>query len=97
MSYKLNISSKANLDIVQAYKFYSTRSLQALENLDNKINQAYDILEKNPFFQIKYKNIRALPIQGFPYILFFSIDEKNKIVKIYALFNTHQNTQKYPK
>ena len=96
MDFELIISPRANNEIAQAYAFYAERSKQALENFDNEILSAYNTLELNPFFQIKYKNTRAFPLKSFPYIFFFTTDESSKKVFIRAFFQTSQNTNKYP-
>lgn len=60
-------------------------------------SKVYDILELNPFFQIRYKKARAVPFKSLPYLLLFELIEKNKMVYIYSVFNTYQDTNKYPK
>ncbi|CAM3269629.1 hypothetical protein EMST110833_05175 [Empedobacter stercoris] len=36
-------------------------------------------------------------MKKFPYIIFYTLDEYNKIIYIKAVFNTHKNPVKYPK
>jgi len=57
MSFKLIISPLAEVDLVEAYAYYADISIEVLTNFDNEIEQAYDILEQNPFFRIRYKNV----------------------------------------
>jgi hypothetical protein len=64
--------------------------------LRNDIAQAYDALKVNPFYQIRSKHYRALPLKNFPYLLFFEVLEQQHIVKVLALFNTPLDPQKYP-
>jgi len=42
------------------------------------------------------KQYKALPLKHFPFLLFFEVLEKQRVVKILALFNTSQNPEKYP-
>lgn len=35
-------------------------------------------------------------MKKFPFIVFYSLDEQLKVIFINAVFNTHQNTNKYP-
>ena len=52
---------------------------------------------QNPFFEIKIKNYRVLPLSKFPYIIIYKILEDTKIVDIVSIFHTSQNPKKYPK
>lgn len=60
------------------------------------LQSAYDSLEINPYYQIRIKNFRALPLNKFPYLLFFEIIEERKVVRISALFHTAQDSEKWP-
>ncbi|MGB6082845.1 hypothetical protein [Moheibacter sp.] len=51
-------------------------------------------LEFSPHFQIRYREIRAIPFPAFPYLVFYSVE--NKIVSIHSVFHTSQNPDKYP-
>lgn len=96
MSYNLDILDRAQEEIDQAYEYYAEISLSVLQSFDNQLEQVYQSLELNPFFQFRYKGLRALPFKSFPYMAFFEVDEQEKVVYIYSVFNTHQDPQKYP-
>ncbi|QBO58332.1 type II toxin-antitoxin system RelE/ParE family toxin [Chryseobacterium salivictor] len=96
MGYNLVILNRAQEEIDQAYEYYSEISYSVMKSFDEQLELAYQSLEINPFFQFRYKNLRAIPFKPFPYILFFTIDEEEKLVYIYSVFNTNQDPQKYP-
>ena len=96
MGYNLVILNRAQEEIDQAYEYYSEISYSVMKSFDEQLELAYQSLEINPFFQFRYKNLRAIPFKSFPYILFFMIDEEEKLVYIYSVFNTNQDPQKYP-
>ena len=96
MSYNLVIIGRAQEQINQIYEYYSEISFSVLQSFDQQLEKAYQSLETNHFFQVRYKNLRALPFESFPYMLFFSIEEEEKLVYIYSVFNTHQDHDKYP-
>jgi len=96
MIYKLIILEQALQEIEQAYEYYLQFSFNAMQTFDSQLEKAYQTLENNPFFQFRYKNLRALPFNSLPYMIFFTINEQEKIVYIYSVFNTHQNPEKYP-
>ncbi len=96
MTYKILISPEAIRDIEDAFEYYRNFSESTLILFANELQQVYDILELNPFFQIRYKKVRGVPFKSLPYLLLFELNKKNKMVYIYSVFNTHQNTNKYP-
>ncbi len=96
MSYNLVILDQAQEEIRRAYEYYAEISIPVLRSFDDQLGEAYKSLETSPFYQFRYKSLRALPFKSFPYMIFFSIDEQEKTVYIYSVFNTHQNPDKYP-
>jgi len=96
MSYNLVIFDRAQEDIDQAYEYYGAISFSAMQSFDEQLEQVYSALETNPFFQFRYKTLRALPFKSFPYMVFFTIDVEKKLVSIYSVFNTNQDPKKYP-
>jgi plasmid stabilization system protein ParE len=89
MPYTIFIEPSTQVDIEEAYDYYFTKGIHIAELFFEDLQYAYKILAINPFFQIRTKNYRA-------YIFFFIIKEEKKQVKIVALFNTNQDTNKYP-
>ena len=61
MSYNLIIAPQAVTDIEDAFEYYNKFPVKALNVFDKELQQAFDILELNPFFQIRYKKLRAVP------------------------------------
>jgi len=97
MTYTLIINPEAQQDIEQAYNYYSNQvSTQVAELFYDDLQESYSALQINPFYQIRIKHYRAIPLKKFPYLLFFEIIVDKNIVKILALFNTYQDTEKYP-
>ena len=96
--YKIVISPIAKANIREAITYYK-------ENVSLKIAQSFlkdyeinvEMITKNPFYSIYYKNFRGKPMKKFPYIIFFTLNEQQNIILIKAVFNTHKNPTKYPK
>lgn len=91
MTFKLVIDSRADLDIDQAIEYHYANSVAKAKRLYNAIQEAYDVLKENPFFEKRYSNIHCLPLKKFHYMLHYSIDESAKTVYIHALISTHKN------
>jgi toxin ParE1/3/4 len=97
--FKIVIEPDASLDIDNACAYYYSLPVDTVRLVDSFLADtqiAFDTLVINPFYPYKTKHYRALPLSKFPYLLFFTVYEQTKIVTILALFNTHQNTSKYP-
>lgn len=94
--YKIFVSLNAQEDIETAEFYYSKISQKVSDQFIDTISEIYFLLETNPFFSIRYKNYHAISVSKFPYLLFFEIDEENKIVYILSCFHTSKNPKKYP-
>ncbi len=97
MDYKIIVSPMAQIEIEDISEYYFQISFKILTKFYTELENAYKYLERNPHFQKRYKNYRAIPIKKFPYLLFFMIDETNKTIKVLSCFNTSRSPKKYPK
>lgn len=96
MAYKILVSPRAQHEIENAIDYYALNSSKAPELFIKFLNGTYVTLETNPFFSIRYKNIRALKISRFPYTLYFVINETEQTVRILACFHIKRNPDKRP-
>lgn len=96
MEYKIFVSQKAQKEIYKSIEYYNQKSSYAPNLFINEIHKIYDLLSVNPFYNIRYKNIRSIPIKKFPFSFYFTIDENKKAVKIISCFHEKQNPRKRP-
>ena len=96
MAYKIFVSPRAQFEIENAIDYYSLYSASAPYIFIKMLAFAYHALENNPFFRIRYKNIRSLKINKFPYSLYFVINETPNTVRILSCFNNKRNPIKRP-
>lgn len=97
MQFSLQFDERAVNDIDNSMSYYSQIE-EGLEDsffmdMTNRIQQ----LERNPFFQVRYANVRCLPLQTFPFMIHFTLDENNKLIKIRAIIHTRQSLDKWVK
>ncbi len=98
MNYTVEIDREVQLNIEKYCAWYLHHaSPQVAENFINELHSAYQTLAINPFFQIRANSFRALPLKNFPFLLFFAIDENTRTVSIVDVFNTHRDSNKYPR
>ncbi|WP_310377424.1 type II toxin-antitoxin system RelE/ParE family toxin [Flavobacterium sp.] len=96
MAYNLTILPQAQEEIQKAFEYYEQLSVSVLTNFDLQLEDVYRNLEINPFYQVRYKHLRAIPFKSFPFLTFFDVDQDNNIIYIYSVFHTSQDPNKYP-
>ncbi|MPS73768.1 MAG: type II toxin-antitoxin system RelE/ParE family toxin [Chryseobacterium sp.] len=53
-------------------------------------------LKRVAHFQKIHNDFHKLPLKIFPYIIIYKVDKENEIIKIFRVFHTSQNPEKYP-
>lgn len=96
MVYKISLSPRAQKEIENAIDYYALYSTDAPINFITELKESYTILETNPFFRVRYKNIRALKIKKFPYLIYFVISEKQNTIRILSCFHNKRNPKRRP-
>ncbi|MDR2221784.1 MAG: type II toxin-antitoxin system RelE/ParE family toxin [Flavobacteriaceae bacterium] len=96
MIYNIVILPSAIQDIDMILAYYHSISKSILESFKKELDKTLKVLRINPFFQIRYNDIRAISIKKFPYVIFFKVNPYKQTVSIVAVFNTKQNIDKYP-
>jgi len=97
MAYKIIVSPRAQKEIENAIDYYLLYSINAPINFITILQHTYKSLVINPFYVVRFKNIRSLKINKFPYSLYFVINEKQNTVKVLSCFHNKRNPTKRPK
>ncbi len=91
MSFRILIHTDALRDLQENQDWYNKQK----EGLGNKFIQvvlhAFNTLETHPYFQIRYDDVRCLPLPTFPFMIHFTIDESSQVVNIYGVLHTNRN------
>lgn len=95
MVFKIIIDNRAFKDVDDAVEYYHKISPQLTKRFVSDIRKSIKALSKNPFFQIRYKDYRCLPLKNFPFMIHYLVDEKKNVVHIYALINTSKDIDKW--
>lgn len=96
MAYRVIVSPRAQREIENAIDFYTMYSVDAPAAFIAMLKGAYKALESNPYFRIRYKDIRALKLKKFPHSLYFIINEENGTVRILSCFHNKRKLNKRP-
>lgn len=97
MDFKIKISAEARRNVKDSAAYYKNKaSLKVAQNFILDYESTLKKIIQNPYFQNYYKNFRGLPMKKYPFIIFYQIDEENKLILINADFNAKQNPEKRP-
>ncbi len=92
--WKVEFSPESFAEVHEALNFYMEKGFQTGEAFIQDVNNGVESLEINPYYQIRYKNIRCLPLSKFPFMIHFELDEDKKQVKILGCIHTSLNPNK---
>jgi plasmid stabilization system protein ParE len=96
MAYKIIVSPRVQKEIENAIDYYALYSSEAPSNFIKALKDCYDSLENNPYFRVRYKNIRSVKLKRFPYSLFFTITEEHKTIRVLSCFHNKRDPNKRP-
>ncbi len=97
MEFDIIIAPRAQKEIENAIDFYAVHSLIAAKYFIDSLSECYHKLSANPYFAIRYRNIRGIKLRKFPFSLYFVINENRNIVKILSYFHNRKNPSHRPK
>ena len=87
-----SITPKSPDEIKQAVYYYNELSYGLGKRFKENFIDAVKKLKTNPAYaSIRYDAVRFAVIKKFPYSVYYTIDEKKKIVKIQAVLAFKQN------
>lgn len=96
MVYNLIISPRAQKEIEKAIESYIPNYSDIPNNFVIQLQSVYRTLKSNPFFRVRYKNVRSLKLKKYPYSLYFVVNENTNSVKIISCFHNKLDPQKQP-
>lgn len=95
MKFEIRKLSRANIEVVEAYLYYESRSIGLGERFLQEIENEMTYISETPeLFQKRYRNFRQAYLKSFPFAIIFAVE--SELVIVYSLFNTHQNPTKKP-
>ena len=96
MAFKVRINIRAQAEIEIAYDWYSKSSPNAGNRFLESLESAYGVLKVNPYYQIRYRNVRSISLRQFPYSVYFMVEEAQNTVRVLSCFHQHRNTSSRP-
>ncbi|MEX0810838.1 MAG: hypothetical protein WD048_01395 [Chitinophagales bacterium] len=93
----MKIDTDARLDIQKGIKWYNKKAIGLGRKFHKEVKQHFKILRRMPYFQLYYYDVRCLPLKIFPYMIHFTLDEKDKIIIVRAVFPSQVNPENWKK
>ena len=78
MKYSLEIKKEAHQDIQSGINWYDSRQKGLGKRFHSAVKKGYEVIRSNPYFQVRYENVRCLSVRKFPYMLHYIVNEKRK-------------------
>lgn len=98
MAFKIEYTYQAENDVAKAIDYYlEVASSKIAKSFYKNLISAEKSLVKTPYFQKTHNDFHRLPLKIFPYVLIYKISKEENILRIYRVFHTSQNPEKYPK
>jgi len=97
MAFSLLLDSRAIGDIQDAIDYYQDKEPGLGIRFENEFNDCLMTLIENPHFQIRYDNIRCLPMKNFPYMIHYTVNDEKKMIIVRSLLNTLRNPENWGK
>lgn len=89
--FKIKINASAKNDIQEGIKWYNLKVDGLGRNFHQEVKEAFEAIRSVKFFQIRYDEVRCLPLKKYPYMIHYSVDEVNRQIVIRAVFNTYRD------
>lgn len=90
--YKVQIDIDALKDLREASDWYNKRVPNLGTRFQKAVKQQINKLKNNAHnYSVRYKNAHCMPINKFPFMVHFAIDETKCIVIVFAILHTSRS------
>jgi hypothetical protein len=97
MNFLIQLEPDVFNDVQEAILYYDKQQIGLGIRFFQSVSSAIETLSLNPFYQIKYDNVRCFLVKPFPYIIHFIVDENDRKVIILAIIHTSANPANWPR
>ncbi|NBB76166.1 MAG: type II toxin-antitoxin system RelE/ParE family toxin [Bacteroidetes bacterium] len=95
MTYAILLDPKAIEDIQKSIDHYEEQEPGLGKQFEEHLDQQFSVLRKNPHFQVRYDQVRCLPLNKFSHMIHYTIEEKKQRIIVRAVFHTSINPGKW--
>lgn len=91
MVFKIKVEPLAKLDIQNEIKYYNSKQNGLGKKFHEELKIYLKAISQNPFYGIRYDDVHCLPLNKFPTMIHYTLNETNKTVIVRAVINTHKD------
>jgi plasmid stabilization system protein ParE len=92
--YKSIILPLAKEDILEAAKWYNKRQEGLGKRFTAEIREKVYFMRQNPkTSNVRYDDVRTAVLNVFPFMIHYTVDEKNKAIIVSAVLHTSRNPE----
>ena len=97
MSYKIQLLSKARLELLEAWIWYEDRQPGLGERFKEEVFKGIHLIEQYPErYPLRKKPYYEKSIKVFPYLVIYRINKTTKTISIISIFHAKRNpSEKY--
>lgn len=88
MAFSITVEPVALVDIQQGIDYYDAKQVGLGRKFEAALNRHFISLERNPFFEVRYEQVRCLPVKNYPYMIHFTVNEATQSVIVRGVFHT---------
>jgi hypothetical protein len=89
--YKIVFSIHAIDDVEKACEYYNQEQRNLGKRFVKQVATTINSIRLNPYYSgVRYDDVRCAIIKKFPFLIHYTIEEKNKQITIAAVYSTHQ-------
>jgi mRNA-degrading endonuclease RelE of RelBE toxin-antitoxin system len=90
--YKIKIETEALQDIQEATDWYNQQLQHLGSRFQKQVVTQINSLKSKPLgYTIRYAEVRCMLVKKFPFMVHFVINEKQKLVEVFAIYHTSRN------
>lgn len=97
MSFTAILAPEAIQDTQEIIDYYDEEQPGLGEIFENTLHDHLSTLQKSPYFQQRYEDVRCLPLKKFPYMIHYTVDEEQKLIIVRAILHTSLDPQNWKK
>ena len=89
--FEIILLDDAIIDLQNGIDYYKTISPTVVEKFLMAVKNTFAELKRNPFYQVRYDNVRMRTVKRFPYVLHFAVNDHQNTIIIYGVRHSAQN------
>ena len=95
--FKVKINAAAKIDIQDGIKWYNSKLPGLGISFHQEVKKTIDSIRLIKFFQVRYGEVRCVPVRRFPFMIHFTVDEAKRLISIRAVFHTGMDPRQWEK